>query len=77
MGKIDFNPIGETVTGLAIQFGMIMITAAIGFIVVFLLLRLIRVPKQIANLFATAALLVVLYYSFTTDYLPWLQSLVR
>lgn len=31
MEKIDFSAIGETVNGLAIEFGMIMITASFGF----------------------------------------------
>lgn len=76
MEKIDFSPIGDTVNGLAITFGIIMITAALAFILVFVLLRLIKVPKQIASFLATVSLLVVLYYSFTTSYLPWIQSLV-
>lgn len=76
MEKIDFSPVGNTVNGMAIQFGIVMIIGAIAFIVVFILLRLIRIPKQIANFLATAAFLAALYYSFTTNYLPWVQSLV-
>ena len=76
MEKIDFSPVGNTVNGMAIQFGIVMITGAIAFIVVFILLRALRFPKQLANFLATAALLAALYYSFTTNYLPWIQSFV-
>ncbi|MEZ2715412.1 hypothetical protein [Niallia circulans] len=76
MEKIDFSPVGDTVNRMAIQFGIVMITGAIAFIVVFILLRTLRFPKQLANFLATAALLAALYYSFTTNYLPWIQSFV-
>ncbi|AYV67243.1 MULTISPECIES: hypothetical protein [Niallia] len=76
MEKIDFSPVGNTVNGMAIQFGIVMITGAIAFIVVFILLRALRFPKQLANFLATVALLAALYYSFTTNYLSWVQSLV-
>jgi hypothetical protein len=76
MEKIDFSPVGNTVNGMAIQFGIVMITGAIAFIVVFILLRALSFPKQLANFLATAALLAALYYSFTTNYLPWIQSFV-
>ncbi|WP_371000209.1 hypothetical protein [Niallia circulans] len=61
---------------MAIQFGIVMITGVIAFIVVFILLRALRFPKQIANFLATVALQAALYYSFTTNYLLWVQSLV-
>ncbi|MEK5056027.1 hypothetical protein MHH96_21805 [Niallia sp. FSL K6-0212] len=77
MEKIDFSPVGDTVNGMAIQIGIVMFTGAIAFILVYILLKLIRVPKPLANFLAIAALLAGLYYSFTTNYLSWVQSLVR
>lgn len=50
----------------------LLISLAIVYTVVFIILIKIKVPKQLANYVATAALLAVLYFSFTHGNFPGL-----
>ncbi|MED4453839.1 hypothetical protein [Metabacillus fastidiosus] len=48
--------------------------AGISYLIVFLILQLIKFPKQLAKLFAGLVFLGVMYYMFVNSFIPTLQS---
>ncbi|AOH54523.1 hypothetical protein ABE28_009180 [Peribacillus muralis] len=71
MEKINWTPLKSDFDNIiTFPFIRLLISLAIVYVVVFIVLIKIRLPKQLANYIATAALLAVLYYSFTHGYLP-------
>ncbi|MGG3889949.1 hypothetical protein [Metabacillus fastidiosus] len=49
-------------------------TAGISYLIVFLILRLIKFPKQLAKLLAGLTFLSVIFYMFINNFIPTLQS---
>ncbi|MED4531182.1 hypothetical protein [Metabacillus fastidiosus] len=48
--------------------------AGISYLIIFLILRLINFPKQLAKLLAGLTFLGVIYYMFINNFIPTLQS---
>jgi hypothetical protein len=61
--QIDFSPLREQVNSMAIQLGIFLAITLGGGIIVFLLLRAIKIPKKVALVLANISMLVVGYYT--------------
>lgn len=70
MEEIDFSSLGNTLNKIALYLGGIMLACTVGFFLVYLLLRLIKVPRQYAKFFGSIAFLVIAYLAFTSGILP-------
>ncbi len=68
--EIDFSPLEGFVDQLVYQLIVLIAILAIAYIAVYLLLRFIKLPKRIANFFATISLLAAFYYSFAYGWIP-------
>ncbi|RBP87880.1 hypothetical protein DFO70_11771 [Cytobacillus firmus] len=74
MEIVDFSPVKDTLDKIAVQLITLMAMCALAYIGAFIVLRLIKIPGQLAHYISTAVLLVVMYYSFVNGYIPGIQS---
>ncbi|MGV3267041.1 hypothetical protein [Cytobacillus pseudoceanisediminis] len=74
MEKIDFSPLKGTLDHIAWQLVTLVAICGLAYIIAFILLRVIKVPSQLAHYISTAVLLAAFYYSFVNGYIPGIQS---
>ncbi|MGG3798622.1 hypothetical protein [Metabacillus fastidiosus] len=74
MEAIDFSPLKESLNNIAFQLIVFLLICTAAYVVTYLVLRLIKIPKPIANFLSTAVLLVTAYYSFVNGYIPGIQG---
>lgn len=68
--EIDFSPLKEFVDKLAYQLVFLIVLMLAAYTVVFLLFKLINMPKSVANFFGMISLLATFYFSFRYGLIP-------
>lgn len=70
MEKVDFSPLKETLNNILMQLAIWLGISAIAYIVVYVILRLIKVPEKVRHFISVIAFLVIMYYMLTNSYVP-------
>ncbi|MGM7635169.1 hypothetical protein [Bacillus sp. Hm123] len=74
MKSINLDPLKETLSNFAFQLFIFALICAAAYVGTRIILNLFKIPKMIADLLATAVLLLAAYYSFLNGYIPGISS---
>lgn len=70
MQKIDFSPMKETLDNILLQLVIWLGMSAVAYIVVYFILRLLRIPRGICHFISVIVCLIVMYYTLMNGYIP-------
>lgn len=64
MDSREFIPLKETINNMAIQLITFLLITALGYIISYVVLKIIKVPEKIAHVISVIIFLIVAYFSF-------------
>ncbi|MCM3651318.1 hypothetical protein [Metabacillus litoralis] len=73
MDDVDFSPLTEGLNNIAMQFVFWMALCVAGYVIAFIILRIIKVPAKMANLISIIVFLIAMYYSFVNGFIPGIK----